>query len=282
VQEEREKVESAKLRKLFEERLKAQEQREKVESGNLRKLFDERIKVQEDRERLESNKLRVLYEERLKVQEEREMELRSTLSDMVIRKNNSSNKGQDAEGEADELLNHLFPASEIADCRSKKGQGDFVVHQGDVSMMVEVKSYNRNVHKKEVEKFMRDMRSNPGYTCGVIASLDTGIAGWKDFSLKCIDGRPVVFLHNVRETPEKLQHAFSVFEMIQTIENLDLRNESVMEAVQQEMKEKQRRNKTLRSLSEKHAAEVMAWVDMDETRSIATLKLIAGQVNAET
>ena len=37
--------------------------------------------------------------------------------------------------------------------------------------------------KAEVDKFMRDMNANPGYTCGVLVSLNSGISGWKDFSL---------------------------------------------------------------------------------------------------
>ena len=262
-------LECGKLRDFYEERMKVQQ----LESGKLRDSYEERIKLSH----VESGKLRDSYEERIRAQEERERELRSTLSEMLVRKNKSTTKGTDGEAEADDLLHQIFPASEIEDLRSQGGRGDFLVVQDDVCMMVEVKNYKRNVAKTEVEKFMRDMRSNPGYTCGVIASLNSGVSGWNDFSLSCVDGRPVVFLHNVRDSPEKLQHAFSVFEMIHSIENLDLRRQSVLEAVEQEMVDKQRRNKALRALAEKHAAEVDAWLEIDETRAIATLKLLAGQ-----
>ena len=131
----------------------------------------------------ECDAVRQEYDDKLRIAESRERDAQDTLSSMVVRRTKSTAKGVDGEARVCELLNQLFPTADIEDCRHSPGLGDFVVLQGDACMMVEVKNYKRNVAKAEVDKFMRDMNANPGYTCGILASLSSGISGWKDFSL---------------------------------------------------------------------------------------------------
>jgi hypothetical protein len=227
------------------------------------------------RMKTEGDGIRAEYEHKLAAAVSRETEARDALMALTVRRTKSTTKGVDGENTVGGLLHQLFPTAEVEDCRSQGGLGDFTLLQGDVCMMVEVKNYKRNVSRAEIEKFVRDMGANPQYTCGVLASLESGVAGHADFSLETVEGRPVVFLHNVADTPEKLQYAFSVFEMVHSIENLDLRKQSAVEAVQREIVDKARRSRQLRSIAEKHANELSTWSSGDEAKSVATLRLVA-------
>ena len=228
-----------------------------------------------DRVKVETTAVRAEYELRLAELTKREQEARDTLASMVVRKQKSTTKGVDGEATVAEMLHRLFPTAEVEDSSSRPGLGDFVLLQGDVCMMVEAKNYTRNVAKAEVEKFMRDMEANPQYTCGILASLESGVSGYEDFALLSASGRPVVFLHNVSNEPHKLQYAFSVFGMVHSIENLDLGKQSVVEAVNREIADKNRRLKGLRSMSEKYVNELEAWIATDHKRSFEVLNLIA-------
>jgi hypothetical protein len=223
----------------------------------------------------ECDAIRQEYDERLRIAETRERDAQDTLSSMVVRRTKSTAKGVDGEARVCQLLNQLFPTADVEDCRHSPGLGDFVVLQGDVCMMVEVKNYKRNVAKAEVDKFMRDMNGNPGYTCGIIASLNSGISGWKDFSLGTSTGRPVIFLHDLEQDPDKLKHAFSVFELVHSVENLDLGKQSTLEAVRREIADKERRSKQLHAIASKHLSDIETWMQTDDQRSLAVLRLIA-------
>ena len=223
----------------------------------------------------ECDAIRQEYDARLRIAESREREAQDTLSSMMVRRTKSTAKGVDGEVRICQLLNQMFPTADVEDCRHSPGLGDFVVLQGDVCMMVEVKNYKRNVAKAEVDKFMRDMNANPGYTCGIIASLNSGISGWKDFSLGTATGRPVVFLHDLEQDPDKLKHAFSVFELIHSVENLDLGKQSTLEAVRREIADKERRSKQLHALASKHLSDIETWIQTDDQRSLAVLRLIS-------
>lgn len=229
-----------------------------------------------DKVREECDKVRHEYQGRLESSEQRERETREALTSLVVRKSKSTTKGADGESTVLGLLNQLFPTADIEDCSGTPGMGDFNVIIGDACMMVEVKNYKRNVAKAEVDKFLRDMQNNPGYTCGIMASIDSGVSGWKDFGLASASGRPVVFLHNIGANPEKLVQAYSVFDMVHSVENLDLNKQSVLEAVQREVIAKQRRTKVLQGIAERHQSEIKKWIHADAECSLETLKMITG------
>lgn len=235
-----------------------------------------------DKVKFEVQQVRDEYEKRLTEAADREKETRDTLAAMVVRKTKSTTKGADGEATMVELLHRCFPTAEIEDCSGKPGLGDFVLLDADVCMMVEAKNYKRNVAKAEIDKFMRDMENNPNYTCGILASLESGISGFPDFTLGTVASRPVVYLHNVIDNPEKLQYAYAVFEMIHSIENLDLGKQSVLEAVNREIADKQRRTRALRTLAEKQMSEIDAWIEIDDARALATLRTIATQTTNRT
>ena len=235
-----------------------------------------------DKVKAEVESVRVDYEARLAEATVREKEARDTLAAMVVRKTKSTTKGADGEATVAELLHSHFPTAEVEDCSAQSGLGDFVLLDGDICMMVEAKNYKRNVAKAEIEKFMRDMENNPSYTCGILVSLESGVSGYADFTLATVASRPVIFLHNVADNPDKLRYAYSVFEMVHSIENLDLGKQSVLEAVNREIADKQRRTRALRTLAAKQLGEIDSWIDTDDARALATLRLIATQTASRT
>jgi hypothetical protein len=103
--------------------------------------------------------------------------------------------------------------------------------ENDINMMIEVKNYDKNVNKTEINKFHRDMKNNEEYTCGVLLSLKSGICNKKDFSFEFINERPVIYLHRFNDDKKKIQYAFNLFKIILSIENLDVRNQEIIETI---------------------------------------------------
>ena len=81
--------------------------------------------------------------------------------------------------------------------------------------MIEAKNYKKNVPKKEIDKFYRDMDANPEYNYGILVSLDHGEVRRDDFECEFRNGSPLIFLHKVRENPNKLLLAIKFCKLIE-------------------------------------------------------------------
>ena len=140
------------------------------------------------------------------------------------RQHNSSLKGQDAEVEVAALLSKYFPTAEVEVTGTIPHRGDFVVHKEGIAMMVEVKDYDRNVQKGEIEKFKNDVKSpvNKDVKCGLMLSMRSGICKRDDFELEVWDGKPVLYVHNWRSNSESIIVAFSFFKMLLSQSQTDL------------------------------------------------------------
>tara|TARA_Y100000389_G_scaffold204809_1_gene259818 strand:- start:1610 stop:2734 length:1125 start_codon:yes stop_codon:yes gene_type:complete len=188
----------------------------------------------EDVEKKYEQKLEKMEEKMEKQQEKYEQKLekeREHITEIKKRKNNSTLKGQDGEIETEKSLNLLFPKAEIINQSKEAGRGDFTLLENDINMMIEVKNYDKNVNKTEINKFHRDMKNNEEYTCGVLLSLKSGICNKKDFSFEFINERPVIYLHRFNDDKKKIQYAFNLFKIILSIENLDMRNQEIIETI---------------------------------------------------
>jgi hypothetical protein len=193
-----------------------------------------RTSVIEDVEKKYEQKLEKMEEKMEKQQEKYEQKLekeREHITEIKKRKNNSTLKGQDGEIETEKSLNLLFPKAEIINQSKEAGRGDFTLLENDINMMIEVKNYDKNVNKTEINKFHRDMKNNEEYTCGVLLSLKSGICNKKDFSFEFINERPVIYLHRFNDDKKKIQYAFNLFKIILSIENLDVRNQEIIETI---------------------------------------------------
>jgi hypothetical protein len=146
------------------------------------------------------------------------------LNSTITRTQNSTIKGKESEEEVFTSLNQLFPTAIIEDTHTIPGRGDFIVRIDNMIMMVETKNYTRNVQKSEVDKFYRDMESpaNSDIQCGILMSMNCGISAREDFSLEVRSGKPLIFLHNIRNNIPNIRLASHMFSLILGQKTLDL------------------------------------------------------------
>ena len=141
--------------------------------------------------------------------------VRLTQDNSQKKKQNSTIKGQSGE---DWLYNELLrqlKTVEILPTHHQKEKGDFVLKEPNIKGMIESKNYKKNVPKKEIDKFYRDMDKNPDYNYGILVSLDHGVVRRDDFECEFRNGCPLIFLHRVRENPQKLLLAIKFCKLIE-------------------------------------------------------------------
>jgi len=147
--------------------------------------------------------------------------------------NNSTIIGQEGENETFRELNLLFPKCEIEDTHMIEGRGDFIIKDNDLSVMIEAKKYKINVPKKEIDKFYRDMISqgNSDVSCGILISLNSGIANKEDFRFEVNNGKFLFFLHNVSKHKywNNIRLAIKFFKLIiEQQDYIDFTNQDVI------------------------------------------------------
>lgn len=192
-------------------------------------------------------------------------------------RNKSTVKGEEGEQKVGDMLLRMFPTAEISDERRRRGRGDFVVTHGTVHMMLEVKNYTKNVTKAEITKFERDMRENPEYTCGVLASLSSGVCSKEDFSLEILNDRPVLYIHRLTEDPNRLRCAMRLFELMHSLENVDLSKTGVIDQVQRELTARRHRVAALQGLVDRHCKELKELIAKEDGETTKTLELVIGR-----
>lgn len=172
--------------------------------------------------------LREFYEHKLERQANEFEVIRSSyeekLTANISRNQNSTIKGKESEEEVFTALNQLFPTAIIEDTHTIPGRGDFILRFDDMIMMVETKNYTRNVQKSEVDKFYRDMESpsNSDIQCGILMSMNCGICAHDDFSMEVRSGKPLIFLHNIKDNFVHIRLASNMFNLILGQKSLDL------------------------------------------------------------
>lgn len=218
------------------ERLKQQKEvlNQKLESFNTQLLEQQRENFQSSNKRI--SELRKEYESKsTKMQEEftkaleRQTQMVSNLQDHSNKqKQNSTIKGQSGEEWVRNELLRQCPTIEIIDTHKEKEKGDFILRESDMEGMLESKAYKKNVPKKEIDKFYRDMDKNQ-YNYGIFAALDHGVVRRPDFHLEFRNGCPIVFLHEVRENPKKLSLAIDFCKLIEKNKScIDITNEETI------------------------------------------------------
>jgi len=176
---------------------------------------------------------RDFYEQKLAVQNSELDRVRSIYEEkysaLLGRNQNSTMRGQDGENEVYLMLNNLFPTALIEDTHTCPGRGDFIVNLDGMTMMVENKNYTRNVQKSEVDKFYRDIESqgNSDVHCGLLISMNCGISCKEDFSIEVRNGKPIMFLHNIKDNFDHIKLAYQMFKVILSSSNIDLEDAEI-------------------------------------------------------
>ena len=147
----------------------------------------------------------------------------------------STKKGQEGEDWVYNELVRQFKSAQVDDCHSKGHKGDFTITEGDMKGMFESKNYTKNVPKREIIKFKKDIENNADLRYGVLLSLKSGIVNHTDLCLEFCGEKPIVYLHDVREEPFKIKVAYNICQLI--LKNVDC-FDITKEEIQQKLKEK--------------------------------------------
>lgn len=155
---------------------------------------------------------------------------RESYEALLCRTNNSTFKGQDGESFIDKQLNLMYPKAEVTDTSQEPGRGDFIFKEDDFVCMVENKNYSKNVQKSEIDKFYRDLEreSNNDIQCAVFVSMNTGICNRDDFAFEVRNGKPIIFIHKLRDNVHSLKMAINFFKNILSLKDIDLSDKDVI------------------------------------------------------
>ena len=123
---------------------------------------------------------------------------------------NSSVKGRAVEDKFLELLQGALPRCELTMTRSTAHAMDISVTGDDrAPVLIDVKSYAKNVPSDEVKKFHDDMRTNGRH--GVLVSVDSGVACKEDMQFDVLDNALVaVYVHDAKDDAAKVARALTV------------------------------------------------------------------------
>lgn len=150
--------------------------------------------------------------------------LREQLGGFLQTMHSSHTRGQVSENQLETLLVELFPSAEIINNTGKTASGDFFMkREGKPDIMVENKTYGRNVDRVEVDKFVRDVLLN-GRCSGLFLSQRTGIVGKHDFEIDIQDGHVFLFAHCVDMNSGRIRAAITI------IDSLSARLTAIVEA----------------------------------------------------
>ncbi len=129
---------------------------------------------------------------------------------------NSTLKGQRGEDIMYNILVEHFPGCQIDTHTSKEGhKGDFSLIDDTHHGMIESKNYKKNVPKNEIQKFYKDIENNHDIDFAILCSLKSGVANKpQDFTLEFIMGKPVIFLHKVKDNKKSVRLAYTICKLV--------------------------------------------------------------------
>ena len=103
--------------------------------------------------------------------------------------------------------------------------------------MFESKNYGRNVPKREIIKFKKDIEGNADLRYGILLSLKSGIVNHKDFDLEFCGEKPIVYLHDVKDEPFKIKIAYDICQLIlKNVDCFDITKEETQQKLQEKVK----------------------------------------------
>ena len=129
-----------------------------------------------------------------------------SVKDHMLKTTGSQKKGERGEIILTDCIQRAYGSGSIHDEFTLEDVGK-EGHQGDMHMkwmkhtiLWESKNYTRNVNQDEVNKFLRDMETNPTISLGVMVSLTSGITGHQKTGgidiQELRDGRICVYINN--------------------------------------------------------------------------------------
>lgn len=166
--------------------------------------------------------------------------LNSNVSDMLKKMDNTATKGKVSENIVYNILQSLFPVSQIDSVGTTKETGDIILTRNNKpKILVEVKNWDKNVVQEEVKKFIHDIETQK--CCGLFIAQNYGIANKEQFQIDIHDGNVLVYIQQVHNDAEKIKVAIDIIDHfkgklddLETHTDIDTISKEVLDSINQE------------------------------------------------
>jgi len=166
--------------------------------------------------------------------------LNTNVSDMLKKMDNTSTKGKVSENIVYNILQTLYPVSQIDYVGTTKETGDIIlIRNNKPKILIENKNWEKNVVQEEVKKFIHDVETQK--CCGLFIAQNFGIANKEQFQIDIHDGNVLVYIHAVHNDAEKIKvaidiidHFKSKLDELDTHTDIDTISKEVLDSINQE------------------------------------------------
>ena len=166
--------------------------------------------------------------------------LNTNVSDMLKKMDNTATKGKLSENIVYNILQTLYPVSQIDFVGTTKETGDIILTRNNKpKILVENKNWDKNVVQEEVKKFIHDVETQK--CCGLFIAQNYGIANKEQFQIDIHDGNVLVYIHSVHNDAEKIKVAIDIIDHfkgkldeLDTHTDIDTISKEVLDSINQE------------------------------------------------
>jgi hypothetical protein len=159
---------------------------------------------------------------------------------MLKKMDNTATKGKVSENIVYNILQSLFPVSQIDSVGTTKETGDIILTRNNKpKILVEVKNWDKNVVQEEVKKFIHDIETQK--CCGLFIAQNYGIANKEQFQIDIHDGNVLVYIQQVHNDAEKIKVAIDIIDHfkgklddLETHTDIDTISKEVLDSINQE------------------------------------------------
>jgi len=141
----------------------------------------------------------------------RREQLQDQLQSFLGKYNNSTYKGQFGENQLEITLCKLYPSAEVNNTTGMTAACDFHLKRNKKPLiLIETKSYEKNVTLGEVQKFIRDIENQKQH--GIFLSQNSGITTKQNFQIDFIGSQIAIYIHNVDYSPQLIKLAIDIID----------------------------------------------------------------------
>lgn len=138
-------------------------------------------------------------------------QLQDQLQSFLGKYTNSTYKGQFGENQLEITLCKLYPTAEVINTTGMTAACDFhLKRENNPTILIETKSYEKNVTLGEVQKFIRDIENQKEH--GIFLSQNSGITTKQNFQIDFIGSHIVIYIHNVDYSPQLIKLAIDIID----------------------------------------------------------------------
>jgi len=137
--------------------------------------------------------------------------LNNELNMFLSKYKSSSHKGNLEQNHLESILMSLFPSAEVLSTAKQTASCDIrLIRNNRPSILFENKDYESTVNRQEVDKFIRDIDLNHDH--GIFLSQSSGITSKENFQIDVIDGKILLYIHNVKYSKDTIRVAVEIID----------------------------------------------------------------------